>query len=279
MFFPVDSANSTTIMVYHHISKDLKERALWLISHDYAPEDICELFDISSRSVARWKQNDRIYGSVKPPPNPMQCRPRLLNGDMTHDLYTLLEEAPEMYLSEIQDWIALTYEVHISKSALHQNIRDAGITFKLLRRAAAERDEDLRQEWKQDVDAHFTASQMVFVDETSKDDRTIYRHYGRSVSGTRATISANFVRGERYSMVAALSLDGYEAVDVVPGSVDGGDFLDFIVNNVVRCMFYLFGLLLNHLPAAEDESLPTGQEYFDSGQLRDSQDPCPSRNS
>ncbi|KAJ3764872.1 hypothetical protein FB446DRAFT_600811, partial [Lentinula raphanica] len=58
-----------------------------------------------------------------------------------------------------------------------------------------------------------------FVDETSKDDRTIYRHYGRAVSGQRATISANFVRGERFSLVAALSIQGYEACRVVPGSV------------------------------------------------------------
>lgn len=84
---------------HRHISKDMKERALWLISHGYAPEDICELFDISPRSVFRWKQNDHAYGSqaVIPPLNPIQCRPRLLNGDMTHDLYTLLEEAPEVY--------------------------------------------------------------------------------------------------------------------------------------------------------------------------------------
>jgi transposase len=266
-------------MVYRHISKDLKERALWLIAHGYAPKDIRKLFDISARSITRWKQNDRIYGTVVPPPNPWQCRPRILNGDMTHDLYTLLEEAPEMYLSEIQDWIALTYEVHISKSALHRNILDAGITYKLLRRAAAERDEDLRQEWKQDVNTHFMASQMVFVDETSKDDRTVYRHYGRSVSGTRATISANFVRGERYSMVAALSLGGYEAVRVVPGSVDGAEFLDFIVNDVVRRVFFLLGFLLNRLPAAQHEPLPSRQEHLDSRQLCDSQDARPPRDS
>ena len=98
-----------------------------------------------------------------------------------------------MYLGEIQDWIALAREVHISKSALHDNIRDAGISFKLLCRAAAERDEDFREEWKQDANAHFTASQMVFVDETSKDERTIYRHYGHSITGTRMTITANFM--------------------------------------------------------------------------------------
>ena len=157
-------------MVYRPISKDLKDHALWLISHGYAPEDICELFNISRRSITRWKQNDRHHGSVIPPPNPIQCRPRILNNNMTHDLCTLLEEAPEMYLSEIQDWIALTYQVHISRAALHLNICDAGITYKLLRKAAAECNEDLHQEWMQDVNEHFVASQMVFVDKTSKDD-------------------------------------------------------------------------------------------------------------
>jgi len=93
---------------------------------------------------------------------------------MTHDLYTLLEEAPQMYLSEIQDWIALTYEVHISKPALHLNIHNTGLSFKLLCRAAAECNKDFQQEWKQDVNAHFTALQMVFIDETSKDERTVY---------------------------------------------------------------------------------------------------------
>ena len=237
-------------MVYHPISKDLKDRALWLILHGYAPEDICELFDISRRSITRWKQNNRHHRSIIPPPNLIQCRPCILNNNMTYDLCTLLKEAPEMYLSEIQNWIALTYQVHISRAALHLNICDAGITYKLLCKAAAECNEDLCQEWMQDVNKHFVASQMVFVDKTSKDDQTIYWHYGQSAAGRCATISANFVRGERFSMVAALSLDGYECVHVVLGSVDGEEFLDFIVNIVVRCTFYHFGSLLNPLPSA-----------------------------
>jgi len=35
-------------------------------------------------------------------------------------------------------------------------------------------------------------------------------------------------------MVAALSLDGYDSVHVVLGSVDGEELLDFIVNDVVH---------------------------------------------
>jgi hypothetical protein len=43
------------------------------------------------------------------------------------------------------------------------------------------------------------------------------------------------VWGDQYSVVAALSLQGYKAVRVVPGSVDGDEFLDFIVNDLVSC--------------------------------------------
>ncbi len=143
-----------------------------------------------------------------------------------------------MYLSKIQDWIALSYEVHVSKTVLHENIRDAGISFKLLRKAVAERDEDQQLEWKEDVNTHFIASQMVFVDETSKDNRTIYRHYGHTMVGHRASIIANFVREDWFSMVAALLLDGYEAVHVFEGFLDGEDFLDFIVNDVVHRVVY-----------------------------------------
>jgi hypothetical protein len=46
-------------------------------------------------------------------------------------------------------------------------------------------------------------------------------------------------------MIAALSLDGYEGVYVVPGSIDGEEFLDFIINDMVHCyMFYLIIFLL-----------------------------------
>jgi hypothetical protein len=46
-----------------------------------------------------------------------------------------------------------------------------------------------------------------------------------------AIIHANFVRGEHYSMAAALLIDEYEAMVVVPGSVDGESFYHFIVDD------------------------------------------------
>ena len=66
---------------------------------------------------------------------------------------------------------------------------------------------------------------IITADESSKDDCTIFHCWGRSVSGDRAIIESNFVRGERYSIVAAISTNGYEAFHVVHGSVDMLNFL------------------------------------------------------
>ena len=51
--------------------------------------------------------------------------------------------------------------------------------------------------------------------------------------GHQAMISANFVRDEHYSMVAALLLEHYEVLQVVSGSVDGKEFMHFIIYEVV----------------------------------------------
>ncbi len=45
--------------------------------------------------------------------------------------------------------------------------------------------------------------------------------------------SAKFIRGTQYSLVAALTIDGYIAVRVVEGSIDGALFAEFIMDDVV----------------------------------------------
>lgn len=220
-------------MVFRHISKEVKERTLWLLDHDYIPEDVAEILGVSKRSVARWKAYQEEHGSVIPPHDPQQGRPRFLTAEATRDVMDLVNESPEMLLEEIRQWIAVVHDLPMSRTALHENLSDLGITYKRLRKVAAERDEEVRQEWINHAKAHWVGSQLVFVDETSKDDRTIYRHYGRSASGSQASIQANFVRGTRYSIVAALGLEGYIGARVVEGSIDGEEFFDFIAEDIV----------------------------------------------
>ncbi|KAJ7829941.1 hypothetical protein B0H13DRAFT_1916173 [Mycena leptocephala] len=142
------------------ISEDLKVRALYLLEQGYITDEVCELLGVSRSSLYRWKANQLDHGSVIPPVNPLRGRPRILNADQTHDLLTLLAEAPEMYLDEIMDWVALYLDAAISRTALHMLIKDAGLTYKILRRAASERDEEAREQWRQLIRTTFVASMI-----------------------------------------------------------------------------------------------------------------------
>ena len=125
-------------------------------------------------------------------------------------------------------------EIVISRSALTELIKDAGFSYKMLHKAAAERDEVARaefQDWAQD---YVTADMVVTADESSKNDRTIFRRWGRSMKGTSADVCAGFNRGEHYSILAAISVNGYIVTQIVIGSVDSQEFFDFIVSDVVR---------------------------------------------
>ncbi|KAJ3884418.1 hypothetical protein GG344DRAFT_84061 [Lentinula edodes] len=94
-------------MVFRHISRDLKERATWLLDHDNGIEEVAELLGVTERSIYRWMENIDTHGSVVAPNNYTQGRPSTLNSAMVHDLVALAEEAPELYLDEIQDWLAV----------------------------------------------------------------------------------------------------------------------------------------------------------------------------
>lgn len=220
-------------MVFRHISRDLKDRCVFLRAQGYLSDDICEILGVSASSVQRWTRYARQYGSVIPPHNPAQGRPPILNGEVAQDLHALVIENPDIYLDEMLDWLVIAHDLGLSRSALAAHLRDVGLSRKRLRKVAAERDEERRTDWQATVQANLRADQVVALDETSKDDRTIYRHYGRAPRGQRATMRVPFKRGQRWSVVAGLSIEGYEAYRAVPGSVDAFEFLNFVIEDVV----------------------------------------------
>lgn len=220
-------------MPNRHIDRGIKQRCVALLARGWTPAQLADLMDVSERSVYRWQANDRIYGDVAAPRSFSLGRPRLLTGTVMNDLLVLLENLPHLYLQEIREWLAMVHQIGMSKSALDENLREMGVTYKLLCRNAAERDEERRDLFREVVATQLHARMCVCLDESSKDERTIYRHYGRAPAGQRATISANFVRGQRYSILPAFTVDGYLAVSVIPGSFDAEQFTRFVLDEVV----------------------------------------------
>jgi hypothetical protein len=81
--------------------------------------------------------------------------------------------------------------------------------------------------------SELSPEQLIFIDETSKDERTLSRAYGYSVINTRAKKSVVFIRGNRYTILPALTLDGFIAAEIIEGSCNKENFQTFIVNQVV----------------------------------------------
>jgi hypothetical protein len=129
----------------------------------------------------------------------------------------------------------LHHDIQISIPALHATLEGAGLTRKLLHKIAVERDIERRRVYLHTIQTSFsgTAREFVTIDESSKNEHDTARRYGRAPIGMPAEYEDVFIRGIRYTLVAAMSIDGYIAQRVVVGSLDSFDFFDFIVEDVV----------------------------------------------
>src|ERR1700692_1310525 len=95
------------------------------------------------------------------PPSGLRDHPRVLTTLMTDDLRQMISESPSLYLDEIGEWLAIYHNHPISRSALHRNLQDLALTRKKLRRVAAERDEEFRSEWLDNILTNYIAEQLV----------------------------------------------------------------------------------------------------------------------
>lgn len=74
---------------------------------------------------------------------------------------------------------------------------------------------------------------LMFVDEAARNKRTSARRWGWSLKGRRCVQRRCFVRGQRYSILPILTLDGIIVHDIIEGSVTAEKFLHFLERLVV----------------------------------------------
>jgi len=74
---------------------------------------------------------------------------------------------------------------------------------------------------------------LMFIDEAAKNKRTSGRVKGWSLKGKPCPQRRCFVRGQRYSILPVLTLDGIITYDIIEGSVTATRFLQFLRELVV----------------------------------------------
>ncbi|RXW12687.1 hypothetical protein EST38_g13170 [Candolleomyces aberdarensis] len=216
-----------------HITKEVKQLVV-VMSMYLRSRQIAEITGISRRTVNRVLGLYRTTGSVvRVPLQP--GRPRVLNSLHVAYLESLIERTPDLYLSELQEQLEDAYGISVSEYTITTSLKRAGFSRKKMTRPALERNEELRAQYQAFVGENYTPEQLVFVDESACNRNTTKRAYGWSPDGTRARRRDYFVRGQRYSILPALSLDGILHLDIISRSYTAqlfNEFIDGLLDNM-----------------------------------------------
>ncbi|KAF7980969.1 hypothetical protein HWV62_35764 [Athelia sp. TMB] len=191
---------------------------------------------VSIGLVSKVLQLYGMYGSViNPFASGRGWQAILDEGDILY-IEAILEANPGLYLDEIQAKLQSVREIDVSVATISRTLTRLELTRKTTTRAAAQRDEELREVWEVNMAEYTDPELFVFLDESGVDQSTAKRTQGRSRLGTRCVRRATFVRGERVSVLPALSCDGIIAAEIFEGTVNRDKFLTFLREQLVSEM-------------------------------------------
>lgn len=161
-------------------------------------------------------------------------RRRLMNYTHVSFLHHFLLHNPCAYLDEMQDALRDKFGTEVSVATLLATLRELNYTNKRVTKEALERDAARRAVFKYRIGKVAPDPNMLlFLDEAVKNERTPGRTRGWSLRGTRVRQRQCFVRGHRYSILPAITLDGIVAREIIDGSVTAKRFCRFLRTHVV----------------------------------------------
>ena len=147
----------------------------------------------------------------------------------------LVLDNPGIYLWEIQRELSLIFNLEISPAAVWQCLKRSNFSRKKMQLVALQRDYQLRSKYMNDISL-YRSNVLVFVDETGCDRRDALRKYGYGLRGHREKSQKLLVRGERVSVIAAMTTNGVLALQVVHGTVTGDVFVEFTQRRLLPCL-------------------------------------------
>ncbi|KAF5389058.1 hypothetical protein D9757_004923 [Collybiopsis confluens] len=200
------------------ISRDLKLCAIQLYKRGLLDlNDILDCVGFSERTFYRVLEFWRETGDVVPHHYGLCGRKRLLMHDDIEYLVHLVRHRPDYFLDKLTSLMQDNRFIAVHLSTICRELTRQGISLKKLRRIARERSPQKRAGFIAEI-GEYSPEQLGFIDETSKDNRTVGRSRGRAKKGRRATRRQPFVRGKRLTATGLLTLDGMVATTVVEGS-------------------------------------------------------------
>jgi transposase len=246
-------------MGFRVISRDIKRAAIRLYERELLDaEDIQDCCGISRRTWYRILKLWRETGDITISRNTgQQGRPRILDREDLDYLLHLVRANPDYFLDELLHLLKTNRFISVHYTTIFRELEHLRMSRKKLKKIALERDELQRADFIARM-AQYQPDELCFIDEMSRDARSIGRRYGRSRRNCYAARKQPFVRGRRTTTCSCLTLDGISATTVVEGSMTRELFLEFLEQKVVSPS----SVLLTILKAIYDnEQMPVMTPY------------------
>jgi transposase len=218
------------------ISRDVKIAAINLYEQGHLSlHQILACVGFSESTFYRVLRLWRTTGDViRPRKRP--GRHRILHHDDLQYLLRLIRHHPDYFLDELLDLVKHNRFISVHFTTIHRELERAGMSYTILKEIAMERNEPCRMDFVREA-AQYPAHYLGFLDETSKNDKTPGRRYGRGKKGKRAVKRRKIVRGRRLTATGLLTCNGMLASTVVEGSMHREQYLEFLEHQVVRFYF------------------------------------------
>jgi hypothetical protein len=141
----------------------------------------------------------------------------------------------DTYLTEIQSELYETLSITCDTSTLWRRIQKAGLSHKVLTREVAERnEEDRRHFWEYLYHHQITSRMIVNCDEMGFNLHSTNHARGYAEIGQAAYVEDAFIRGEKLTLIGAVTLDGMLAYMIIEEAATSDIMIDFVANHVVR---------------------------------------------
>jgi len=220
-------------MGYCKISRDVKIAAIRL--YECGLLELDNILDCCGFSHRTWYHVLKLWretGNVILEAQSLRGRVWTLDREDIDYLLELIHDNPDYFLDELLSLLETNRFISVHYTTIFCELKQLNVSRKKLKRIALERDEERRADYIARM-ARYSPEEVGFLDEMSKDVRSVGRCYGRSRRNTCAQKKQAFVRGRRTSTEALLTLDGIVTGTVVEGSMTKELFLEYLEFNVV----------------------------------------------
>jgi transposase len=231
-------------------SQDLRDRIIEALEADLETrQEIAETYGVSRSYVQKvWRRWRDTGNRAALPRGGGRVRTLATHAER---IRAEVEQQPDVTLAELCERIAARQGPRASFSMMCRELQRLNLPRKKKVVHASERDtprvQKLRDEYQETM-LEFIAKHLKFLDESGV-HLSFTRLYGRAAPGTRVVDTAPYQPGEKWTLVAVLSLHTVDAPLVLPGSMTGEAFEVYVRQILAPTLKRHDVVVMDRLPA------------------------------